>query len=147
MVRCVGADFPCMFVHDADEYGNCIRELAQAGIFPGDMFLKNFGVTRHGRVVFYDYDELCFVSECRFLQIPHSEGDELADEPYYYVGPNDVFPEEFPRFLGLSDELAARFARLHGDLFTVEFWQQCQQTQRFAEVYPYEQSSRLKEHA
>lgn len=124
------------------EWGKAIKELAAAQIFPGDMFLKNFGVTRHGRVVFYDYDELCFLSECRFRNIPKasSRGDELADEPYFYVGPNDVFPQEFPRFLGLKGELRQLFEEAHGDLFTVEFWQEAQQRGEIGElpnVFPY----------
>src|SRR5690606_23907560 len=81
-----------------DDYGLAIKQLAAANIFPGDMLLKNFGVTRHGRVVFYDYDEICFLTEINFRVIPEARypEDEMASEPWYSVGPNDVFPEEFP---------------------------------------------------
>src|SRR5690606_15157248 len=84
-----------------EDYGLAIKQLAAANIFPGDMLLKNFGVTRHGRVVFYDYDEICFLTEVNFRYIPEPRypEDEMASEPWYSVGPNDVFPEEFPRFL------------------------------------------------
>lgn len=126
------------------DYGQCIRELAKGGIFPGDMFLKNFGVTRHGRVVFYDYDELVLLTHCRFrsLQV-FEEEDDLMDEPTVYIGPDDVFPEQFPRFLGLFDEQAELFKKHHGDLFTVSFWEECQRHHRLAEIYPYDASSRL----
>ena len=84
-----------------DEYGNAIKQLAAANIFPGDMLLKNFGVTRHGRVVFYDYDEICYLTDVNFraLPKPHNADEELSAETWYSVGPHDVFPEEFRRFL------------------------------------------------
>ncbi|STV30425.1 isocitrate dehydrogenase phosphatase [Klebsiella pneumoniae] len=68
-----------------EEYGNAIRQLAAANIFPGDMLFKNFGVTRHGRVVFYDYDEICYMTEVNFREIPPPRypEDELASEPWY----------------------------------------------------------------
>jgi isocitrate dehydrogenase kinase/phosphatase len=83
-----------------DEYGNAIKELAAANIFPGDMLLKNFGVTRHGRVVFYDYDEIVPLMDCNFRKIPEprNEMEEMASQPWYSVGPNDIFPEEFRLF-------------------------------------------------
>ena len=83
-----------------NDYGKAIKELAAANIFPGDMLLKNFGVTRHGRVVFYDYDEIQPLLECNFRRIPapRDEFEEMADQPWYSVGPNDVFPEEFRFF-------------------------------------------------
>lgn len=80
-----------------EEYGNAIRQLAAANIFPGDMLFKNFGVTRHGRVVFYDYDEICYMTEVNFRDIPPARypEDELASEPWYSVSPGDVFPRSF----------------------------------------------------
>lgn len=126
------------------EYGQCIRELAQAGIFAGDMFLKNFGVTRHGRVVFYDYDELCLLKDCRFRSMKvFEQEDDFMDEPVVYVGPDDVFPEQFPRFLGLFDEQAALFSRHHGELFTVDFWKHWQANHQMVEIFPYDPASRL----
>ena len=94
-----------------DEYGNAIKQLAAANIFPGDMLLKNFGITRHGRVVFYDYDEICYLSEVNFRQIPEprTPEEEMSDEIWYPVGKNDVFPEEFRRFLFGRREIKNRF--------------------------------------
>ncbi len=81
-----------------EEYGNAIKQLAAANIFPGDMLFKNFGVTRHGRVVFYDYDEICYMTECNFRQIPPPRypEDEWSAEPWYSVAPNDIFPRSSP---------------------------------------------------
>ncbi|HXV77116.1 MAG TPA: bifunctional isocitrate dehydrogenase kinase/phosphatase [Candidatus Polarisedimenticolaceae bacterium] len=130
------------------DYGNAIKELAAANIFPGDFLLKNFGVTRHGRVVFYDYDELCLLETCRFraLPPPRVPEDEWAAEPWFGVRDEDVFPEEFRRFLGLGDELQQVFGRHHGDLFTVGFWQALQRRHEHGElvdVYPYPAKRRL----
>jgi isocitrate dehydrogenase kinase/phosphatase len=131
------------------EWGNAIKDLAVSNIFPGDILLKNFGVTRHGRVVFYDYDELCLLTSCRFRKLPDASAyeDEMAAEPWFYVDENDVFPEEFPRFLGLDSPLREVFFEHHGDLFETSFWQQAQQMIQAGElphIYPYAQSCRLK---
>ncbi len=125
-----------------DEYGNAIKQLAAADIFPGDMLLKNFGVTRHRRVVFYDYDEICYVTQVNFRKIPEarSNDDVMAAEPWYDVGPWDVFPEEFETFLFSSEKLRDIFREYHADLFTVEFWQEIQQKirdEQVVDVYPY----------
>src|SRR5262249_39957976 len=78
------------------DYGKATKDLAATNIFPGDMLLKNFGVTRHGRVVFYDYDELCPVTACNFRELPPARefDEEFGSEPWFYVGPHDAFPEE-----------------------------------------------------
>lgn len=130
------------------DYGQAIKDLAAADIFPGDLLLKNFGVSRHGRVIFYDYDELTRLTECRFRRLPDARRpeDELAAEPWYYVGPGDLFPEEFPRFLGIPDRLREPFARRHGDLFEPGFWRDMQERHRAGEVadfFPYPRALRL----
>ncbi|MBI2312299.1 MAG: bifunctional isocitrate dehydrogenase kinase/phosphatase [Betaproteobacteria bacterium] len=106
------------------EYGNAIKDLAGANIFPGDMLLKNFGWTRHGRVVFYDYDEISYMTECNFRRMPKARSmeDELASEPWYAVGPDDVFPEEFPTFLFTDPRARDLFRQYHGDLADAEYW-------------------------
>jgi isocitrate dehydrogenase kinase/phosphatase len=111
-----------------DEYGNAIKELAAANIFPGDMLLKNFGVTRHGRVVFYDYDEICPLLDCNFRIIPQprNEQEELASEPWYSVGPQDIFPEEFRLFFSGNQRARKVFDELHSDIYEASFWQQLQ---------------------
>lgn len=124
------------------EYGRAIKDLAETNIFPGDLLLKNFGVTRHGRVVFYDYDELRLLTDCHFRRIPparHPE-DELLDQPWFHINENDIFPEEFPRFMGLSPHLLAHFRAEHSDLFGVDFWQSCQDRLRqgiYRHIIPY----------
>lgn len=136
--------------HDAViDYGNAVKDLAATNIFPGDVFLKNFGVTRHGRVVFYDYDELCLLTECKFRRIPQARTfeDEFAAEPWFHVDVQDVFPQEFASFIGLSGSLRETFMAHHGDLCDVEFWRQMQGRQRGGEIvdiFPYRPSIRLQ---
>ncbi len=130
------------------DYGNAIKDLAGADIFTGDMLLKNFGVTRNGRVICYDYDELCLLRDCRFRRIPppRSHEDELSAEPWFHVGEHDVFPEEFAAFLVPAGTLRDSFLAAHGDLLTVEFWQRTQERLRGGEIfdfYPYRQGRRL----
>jgi isocitrate dehydrogenase kinase/phosphatase len=132
-----------------DEYGNAIKQLAAANIFPGDMLLKNFGVTRHGRVIFYDYDEICYLTKVNFRRIPPPQypEDAMAAEPWYSVGPNDVFPEEFKNFLFSSGKLKDLFCEHHADLFTAEFWEELQDNirqNRIMDVYPYRQKRRFE---
>ncbi|MDD5249197.1 MAG: bifunctional isocitrate dehydrogenase kinase/phosphatase [Rhodocyclaceae bacterium] len=130
------------------EYGNAIRELAIANIFPGDLLWKNFGVTRYGRVVFYDYDEIEYMTDCNFRKIPPPPNfeAEMASEAWYSVGRNDIFPEEFPRFLLVSDRIRDAFLRYHADLLDAEFWRQAQASIRCGEVrdfFPYPESMRF----
>ena len=131
------------------DYGQVLRDLAATNIFPGDMLLKNFGVSRHGRLIFYDYDELSTLSECRFRELPHSsdEGDDSAGEPWYYVGERDIFPEEFRTFLGLRGELMEVFLAHHEELLGVAFWHRMQALHARGEVpdiYPYKAARRLR---
>lgn len=131
------------------DYGNAIKDLAAANIFPGDTLLKNFGVTRHGRVVFYDYDELCLLTQCNFREIPaaHNYDDELESETWFKVNENDIFPSEFKTFLGLSGRLRELFIETHGELFGVDFWRNTQNKIRsgeVADIFPYKQSRRLR---
>lgn len=107
------------------EYGNAIKELAYANIFPGDMLFKNFGVTRFGRVVFYDYDEIEYMTDCNFRRIPPAPTPEaeMSGEPWYSVARNDVFPEEFSTFLLGNPETRRVFLKHHADLLEPEFWQ------------------------
>jgi isocitrate dehydrogenase kinase/phosphatase len=130
------------------DYGESIRDLARSNIFPGDMLLKNFGVTRHGRVVFYDYDELAVLTDCRFREVPRAryEEEEMAGEPWFFVGENDVFPEEFLPFLGLGDEARSAFLAQHADLLTVDFWAGMQEQHRAGhvpDIFPYPQWKRF----
>ncbi|OTA18994.1 bifunctional isocitrate dehydrogenase kinase/phosphatase [Xenorhabdus beddingii] len=111
-----------------EEYGYAIKQLAAANIFPGDMLFKNFGVTRHGRVIFYDYDEICYMTEVNFRDIPPPRypEDELASEPWYSVADNDVFPEEFQHFLCTDKRIRHYFEESHSDLFKADYWRALQ---------------------
>ena len=106
------------------DYGQTIKDLANTNIFPGDLLLKNFGVTRHRRVVFYDYDEVALVTECDFRDIPDSDDDEhvMRSDVWFHVNKNDIFPEEFVRFLSMDEELRTLFLQVHGDLLTANYW-------------------------
>ncbi len=132
-----------------EEYGNAIKQLAAANIFPGDMLFKNFGVTRHGRVVFYDYDEICYMTEVNFRNIPSPRfpEDELASEPWYSIAENDVFPEEFRYFLCTDPRIRSVLENLHGDIFIPDYWRGLQQRilKGYVEdVYAYKQSQRFQ---
>ncbi|HIA2510813.1 TPA: bifunctional isocitrate dehydrogenase kinase/phosphatase [Escherichia coli] len=131
-----------------EEYGNAIRQLAAANIFPGDMLFKNFGVTRHGRVVFYDYDEICYMTEVNFRDIPPSRypEDELASEPWYSVSPGDVFPEEFRHWLCADPRIGPLFEEMHADLFRADYWRALQNRIReghVEDVYAYRRRQRF----
>lgn len=131
-----------------DEYGNAIKQIAAANIFPGDMLLKNFGVTRHGRVVFYDYDEICFLTECVFREIPEpqTEEQEMSSTPWYSVGPFDVFPEEFRLFFTGNPKAKRAFEKYHSDLYHVDFWRQMQERicqGNVEDIFPYRRKKRF----
>jgi len=130
------------------DYGQAIKDLAATNIFPGDILLKNFGVTRHGRVVFYDYDELCLITDCNFRRMPQGRtaDEDLAPEPWFSVGENDVFPEELATFLGLPRDLRPVFTAAHGELFGVDYWETMKARHLAGEVIdvlPYRESRRL----
>ncbi|MBA3348500.1 MAG: bifunctional isocitrate dehydrogenase kinase/phosphatase [Actinobacteria bacterium] len=132
-----------------EEYGNAIRDLAIANIFPGDLLWRNFGVTRHGRVVFYDYDEIEVLTDINFRRIPPPPNPEaeLSAEPWYGVVRNDVFPEEFATFLLGDPRLRETFLRHHADLLEPEFWQECQRRVEAGEIvdfFPYPESLRFQ---
>jgi isocitrate dehydrogenase kinase/phosphatase len=146
-----------LYLHDAsdtqieeamDEYGNAIKQIAAANIFPGDMLLKNFGVTRHGRVVFYDYDEICFLTECVFREIPEPQNDEqaMSSTPWYSVGPFDIFPEEFRLFFTGNPKAKRAFEKYHSDLYHVDFWRNLQERIRngnMEDIFPYRRKKRF----
>jgi isocitrate dehydrogenase kinase/phosphatase len=134
--------------HAIMEYGDAIRQMVAANIFPGDMLYKNFGMTRQGRVVFYDYDEVAYMTDCNFRRIPppRTPEDEMASEPWYTVGPNDVFPEEFGTFLLGDPRIRALFMKHHAELLDAAFWQKKQAGIRaglLEDVFPYPESMRF----
>ena len=131
-----------------EEYGNCIKQLAAANIFPGDMPLKNFGVTRHGRVVFYDYDEIATLTKCNFRKIPEprTEQEEMQSGTWYTVGPDDIFPEEFRLFFSGNMKARKIFEEMHSDLYNMSFWQDLQAQIRdgyVVDVFPYRRAKRF----
>jgi len=135
--------------HAVREYGNAIRELAVANVFPGDMLWKNFGVTRYGRVVFYDYDEIEYMTDMNFRKIPPAPYPEMemSGEPWYSVGAMDVFPEEFATFLLGPPAIRKAFMKHHRDLLKAEFWQQTQEMIRqgiVEDFFPYPMELRFK---
>jgi isocitrate dehydrogenase kinase/phosphatase len=134
--------------HAICDYGNAIRDLAGANIFPGDMLKKNFGVTRHDRVVFYDYDEICYITECNFREVPppRDYDDMMSDSPWYSVQENDVFPETFGPFFFANEKDMALFRKDHAELMTADWWKQVKaniESGRQADIFPYRQSRRF----
>ena len=135
--------------HAIGEYGNAIRDLAGANIFPGDMLKKNFGVTRLGRVVFYDYDEICYITECNFRRIPPARDyeDVMSDVPWYSVEEHDVFPESFAPFFFASEKDMKIFKKEHAELMTPVWWNQVKENiidGDMADVFPYPKKRRFK---
>jgi isocitrate dehydrogenase kinase/phosphatase len=131
------------------DYGDAIKQLAGANIFPGDFLYKNFGVTQLGRVVFYDYDEISYMTECNFRKIPPPRfpEDEFRSEPWYSVGPNDVFPEEFGTFLLANPKIRKFFLKYHKDLLSAKYWQDKQaniKQGKYEDVFPYKETLRFK---
>ncbi|GAB4423527.1 MAG: bifunctional isocitrate dehydrogenase kinase/phosphatase [Anaerolineae bacterium] len=136
--------------HAVIDYGNAVKDMIKTNIFPGDLLLKNFGVTRHGRVVFYDYDELTLLTDCRFRKMPQARNleDELFAEGWFTPGENDIFPEEFAHFLGLPDDLHAVFVEHHADLFDYKYWRGIQRRLKDGElihIFPYSRRLRLNQ--
>jgi isocitrate dehydrogenase kinase/phosphatase len=134
--------------HAVIEYGNAIKDLVAANIFPGDMLWKNFGVTRHGKVVFYDYDEIEYITDCNFRRVPapRHEEDEMSGEVWYSVGRHDVFPETFGPFLLGNPSVREIFMKHHAELLDADFWQS--HKQRIAaghvhDVFPYDPDKRF----
>ncbi len=126
----------------AIDYGQAIRDLALSNIFPGDLLLKNFGLSRHGRVIFYDYDELCLVTDCNFRRIPEARDsiDEMRAGAWFYVGPLDIFPEQFIRFLSFKEDVRRAFIEHHAELLTADYWAHLKirhQSGEVLEVLPY----------
>jgi isocitrate dehydrogenase kinase/phosphatase len=130
------------------DYGQAIKDLAATNIFPGDLLPENFGVTRHGRVVLYDYDELCWVTDCDFRELPAptSYEEEIAAEPWFSVHENDIFPEEFPCFLGFRPDLLETLVDYHADLFQAVAWRRVQTALRagnITDIFSYGADKRL----
>ncbi len=135
--------------HAVEEYGNAIRQLAAANIFPGDMLFKNFGVTRFGRVVFYDYDEIAYMTDCNFRRMPQprTPEDEIAAEPWYPVGADDIFPEEFAAFLLSDPRIRQAFLARHAELLDARYWQATQAgiaAGHVEDVFPYPETLRFR---
>jgi len=135
--------------HAVVEYGNAIKDLVAANIFPGDMLWKNFGVTRNGKVVFYDYDEIEYLTDCNFRKVPEArnEEEEMSSEVWYRVGPRDVFPETFEPFLLGNASVREVFMKHHADLLDPAFWQGHKErilAGHVHDVFPYEPSKRFK---
>jgi isocitrate dehydrogenase kinase/phosphatase len=146
-----------LYVREADadsarsavlDYGQAIKDLARSNIFPGDLLLKNFGITRHGRAIFYDYDELALLTTCRFRALPQpsSVDEEMHQGAWFHVDDDDVFPEQFTRFLGLPPALLDALMERHGEIFDVRWWLSVQEGIRrgdYADLPPYAQRLRL----
>jgi isocitrate dehydrogenase kinase/phosphatase len=135
--------------HAVREYGDAIRELAIANVFPGDLLWRNFGLTRYGRVVFYDYDEVEYLTDCTFRAIPPAPTPEaeLDREPWYPVGSHDVFPEEFATFVLGNPDVREAFCRHHADLLSPAFWQEAQRRTADGEIvdfFPYPEERRFR---
>ena len=130
------------------DWGLALKELMAVNIFPGDLLFKNFGVTRHGRVVFYDYDEILYLTDCNFRALPQPRypEDEFSAEPAFNVEPRDIFPEEFLTFITTDSRQRMMLLQSHPDLLDHRYWQRRQQDISqgvHADVYPYPEALRF----
>ncbi len=141
---------PAQKLQAIKDFGQAIRDLASANIFPGDMLKKNFGVTRTGRVVFYDYDEIAYITDCNFREIPAAQNydDEISDTPWFSIGHHDVFPESFgPFFFARADDLAL-FKKNHAELLTAKWWADMKKSilaGKQMDIFPYNIKRRFSE--
>jgi isocitrate dehydrogenase kinase/phosphatase len=140
---------PPQIEHAVVEYGNAIKDLVRANIFPGDMLWKNFGVTRQGKVVFYDYDEIEYLTDCNFRKVPqaHNDEEEMSGEIWYPVAPRDVFPETFGPFLLGNPAVREVFMKHHADLLDAAFWQAHKDrilAGHVHDVFPYDPTKRFR---
>ena len=131
------------------DYARAIEEMAAANIFPGDLLLKNFGVTRHGRVIFYDYDEIEFMTDMNFRKIPEpmTLEQEMASEPWYSIGDFDAFPEEFAMFITGNPKYKRLIFKHHPELFDVNWWRSVQEdirNHKYLDIFPYSSDIRFK---
>lgn len=131
-----------------NDFGNAIKHMIAVNIFPGDMLLKNFGVSRHGRVVFYDYDEIEYLTTMNFRKIPvaKNDEDELSDRPWYHVAANDVFPEQFLKFVLIKPEYRVPFLEMHSELLDPDYWRRKQEQIRngvYQDIFPYPEAHRF----
>ncbi len=139
---------PAQREHAIRDYGDALKQLTAVNIFAGDLLFKNFGVTRFGRVVFYDYDEIEYLTACNFRKIPPPPPgyDDMSNEVWYPVAGNDVFPEEFETFLLTDPGVRATFLELHADLLDAKWWQAAQRklaSDEVPEVLSYPNSLRF----
>ena len=137
-----------MLENSVISYGNAIKEMIAANIFPGDMLLKNFGVTRHGRVIFYDYDEICHMTEIKIRAVPKArcEEEELSAEPWYHIGEDDFFPEQFEHFVINHPKVRNIFLEHHSDLLSPAYWKKIQRDiveKKRHDIFPYKQTMRF----
>ena len=130
-------------------YGNAIKEMIAANIFPGDMLLKNFGVTRHGRVIFYDYDEICHMTEIKIRSVPKAttQEEEMSSEPWFHIGDDDFFPEQFEHFVVNHPKVREKFLKMHANLLEPAYWKKIQNdiiNKNRHDVFPYRQERRFR---
>jgi isocitrate dehydrogenase kinase/phosphatase len=131
------------------EYGNALKDLIAANIFPGDMMWKNFGITRQGKVVFYDYDEIEYITDCNFRRVPprDDQTEELGPgQVWFEVGAKDVFPETFGTFLLGNARVRQAFMKHHADLLDPEFWNHNKQrilAGEMPDIFPYDVQRRF----
>ncbi len=122
-----------------DEYGWALKDMMAANIFPGDMLLKNFGVTRHKRVVFYDYDEVRYLTDMSFRKLPHNDWEVS-------MAPDDVFPEQLAQFAVPQAKYRDPLLKRHPELVDPTYWRRIQKHIRegvLTDVFPYEAELRF----
>ena len=139
-----------------DALGAFIKDLAGMGFFMSDCYGLpcNTGLTHASNVALFDFDDLGPILRQHFRETPPlpNEQDELlwnteTDGAWFSVGENDVLVDEWERYLGVPPDLQNYFREKHGDLFTVDYWDQLQRrilAGKLHFVIPYPPERRLR---
>jgi isocitrate dehydrogenase kinase/phosphatase len=133
------------------DFGYFLKDIAASGVFPSDLFnIWNYGVTPWGRVVLFDYDDVVPIERVTFREkpLPRAEFEETeAEEDWIVASEEDFFVDEIDRFSGIPEPLKGVFKSVHGDLYTLRFWQELAERLSRGELFdvvPYERGKRFR---
>lgn len=132
------------------DFGYFLKDLAASGVFPCDLFNTwNYGVTHWGRVVLFDYDDVLPIEQITFRVKPEPKNEFEETEPEenrIVATQDDFFMDEIDRYSGIPPLLKGVFKSVHGDLYTMKFWDDLTGQLRNGEIFdviPYDRNKRF----